>query len=190
MDTLTKDAFEAREFHYLREMDKGKLFLYPTDTIYGIGCDATDSEAVLKLRSAKNRSEKPFSVIAPSLSWIHENCVVPRHAEEWLDKLPGPYTFIFQLRTTQCVAPEVLCGGNTIGIRIPSHWFSEKVKKLEKPIVTTSVNPTGEMFMTSLENLHDSIKGKVSFIVYEGEKIARPSTLVKLASEDVEVVER
>lgn len=191
MDTLTKDEFEAREFHYLREIDLGKLFLYPTDTVYGIGCDATNSEAVLKVCEAKNRPVgKPFSVIAPSLSWIKENCIIPRHAEEWLEKLPGPYTFIFELRTLQCVAPEVLGGGKTLGIRMPAHWFSAKVKKLEKPIVTTSVNPTGEMFMTSLDNLHDSIKGKVSFIVYEGEKIARPSTLVKLNSEDIEVVER
>ena len=190
MEVLTKDELEIREFHYLREIDRGKLFIYPTDTIYGIGCDATNSESVAKIRLAKNKSEKPFSVIAPSKSWIYENCVVPHAAEEWIEKLPGPYTLIFKLRTLQCVAPEVLNGGKTLGVRLPHHWFVEKVKKLEKPVVTTSVNPSGEMFMTSLETLHDSIEGKVAFVIYEGEKIARPSTLVKLHSEDVEVIQR
>lgn len=190
MEILTQEEFSEREFHYLREIDLGKLFIYPTDTIYGIGCDATNSQAVKKIREAKGKSSKPFSIIAPSKSWIYENCIVPEHGKEWIDKLPGPYTLIFQLRTTQCVAPEVLQGEKTIGIRIPSHWFVEHVKHFEKPLVTTSVNPTGEMFMTSLETLDDTIKSKVTFIIFEGEKIGRPSTIVKLDKEDVEIIER
>ena len=190
MDVLTREEFVEREFHYLREIDLGKLFIYPTDTIYGLGCDATNARAVAQLQATKKRTQKPFSVIAPNKQWIHENCVVPPHAVEWLEKLPGPYTFVFKLKSTDCVVPSVLCGGDTLGVRLPSHWFSERLKHFEKPIVTTSVNPSGEMFMTSLEHLHDSIKNRVSFIVYEGERIGKPSTIVRLDLKDAEVIER
>lgn len=190
MDVLTKEEFLDREFHYLREIDVGKLFIYPTDTIYGIGCDATNAAAVAKLQETKHRSAKPYSIIAPSKDWIYENCIVPKHAVSWLEKLPGSYTMVFKLKVKDCVVHTVLAGGDTLGIRLPSHWFSERLRKFEKPIITTSVNPSGEMFMTSLENLHDNIKSRVSFIIYEGEKIGKPSTIVRLDKQEVEVVER
>ena len=77
----------------------GGIILYPTDTIWGIGCDATNKEAVRKIRDIK-KSEQPFSVIAPGKKWIMDNCVVHEHANEYLEKLPGPYTLIFKLKKT------------------------------------------------------------------------------------------
>ena len=84
----------------------GSVFIHPTDTIYGIGCDAQNSGSVKKVRKLKGRAANPFSVIAPSLDWVNENCIVTRQGEEWLDKLPGPYTLIFKLKNN-CVAKEV-----------------------------------------------------------------------------------
>ena len=71
-----------------------KIYVYPTDTIYGIGCDATNDKLVLKIRSIKKRDEKPFSIIAPSKDWIKNNFEIIH--PEYLDKLPGPYTLVMK----------------------------------------------------------------------------------------------
>ena len=107
-----------------------------------------------------------------------------------IDKLPGPYTLILRLKNKSAVAAAVNLGSETLGIRIPKHWISEAVAELGFPVVSTSANLTGEPYMTSTEDLDDSIRQKVDFIIYEGEKQGKPSTIVKLFEKEVEVVER
>lgn len=160
---------------------RGSVFIYPTDTIYGLGCDATNGGAVRELREIKEREEKPFSVIAPSKSWILENCVVK---EDDLERLPGPYTLIARTRTG-CVADNVNVGMETLGVRIPDHWFSQLVREIGKPVVTTSVNLAGQKFMTTLEKLDPKIKAAVDFIVYEGPLEGKPSKIINLATGNV-----
>ena len=72
---------------------------------------------------------------------------------------------------------------DTIGIRIPNHWFTPFVEELGLPIVTTSANKVGRMFMTSIEDIDPEIKNNVDFIIYEGEKKGRPSNIVHLEKE-------
>ena len=76
-----------------------------------------------------------------------------------------------------------------MGIRIPKHWFSNIAKKLNIPIITTSVNVSGNKFMTSLDDLDKNIKNKVDFIIYEGKKKARPSKIVNL-TEKARIIKR
>ena len=165
---------------------EGCLFIHPTDTIYGIGCDATNFDAVKKVREVKGRSERPFSVIAPSKEWIKENCVV---SEKWLGKLPGPYTLILKLKNKSCIAKNVNMGLKTLGVRLPDHWINMDIKELNVPIVTTSANKTGGNFMTSADDLDDGIKSKTEFMIYEGEKHGRPSKIVDL-TEGEKVIKR
>ena len=80
----------------LEAIRAGKIFIYPTDTIYGLGCNAENSQAVKKIREMKQREEKPFSVIAQGKEWIRKNCLVKN--EKDLELLPGPYTIIWQQR--------------------------------------------------------------------------------------------
>lgn len=166
----------------------GAVLIHPTDTIYGIGCDAQNSNAVKKIRKLKARATNPFSVIAPSVEWIHENCVVAKESEEWLEKLPGPYTLILKLNNN-CVAKEVNPGLKTLGIRIPNHWIRKIIAEAEVPFVTTSVNRASEEYMTSLEDLDPEIKGGVDFLLYEGKKEGKPSQIVDLTGK-VKVIER
>lgn len=166
----------------------GAIFIYPTDTIYGIGCNAELSNSVKKIRKLKERAVNPFSVIAPSFDWIKENCIIAKKAEEWLEKLPGPYTLIFKLKNN-CVAKEVNPSLKTLGIRIPNHWIRNIVAEAEVPIVTTSVNRANEDYMTSLEDLDPAIKGGIDFVLYEGKKEGKPSKIVDL-TETVRVIER
>lgn len=190
MRVLTKDEFMLEAGKLLEDIKKGSVFIYPTDTIYGIGCNALDSEAVKRIREAKKRPKAPFSVIAPSKEWVLENCEVDSKANEWLEKLPGPYTLIFKLKNKNCLAEEVICGKDSIGIRMPRHWVSRIAAELNVPIITTSVNEAGRIFMTSLDNVEPGIKSKVDFIIDEGEKKGKPSNVVFLNGKEVTIRDR
>jgi L-threonylcarbamoyladenylate synthase len=189
MRVLSKEEFEQEKDIIRTQLrEKDIIFIYPTDTIYGIGCNAQNKKAVEEIRKIKQRKESPFSIIAPSKGWILENCEVNEKAKEWLAKLPGPYTLIFKTKKSivdENVAPKL----DTLGIRIPDNWFSKFVEETGTPIVTTSVNKTGSDFMTSMDDLDNEIKSKVDFIVYEGIKTGKPSKIINLAN-NVEIIER
>ncbi|NQV08867.1 threonylcarbamoyl-AMP synthase [Candidatus Woesearchaeota archaeon] len=192
MRIYNKDETILDKEELKREILNGAVFIYPTDTIYGIGCDATNVEAVKRLRSIKKRHTMPFSVIAPSKEWIKEvsDCDNEEEFDKWIGKLPGPYTLILSLNTKECVAPETNNDLDTLGVRIPDHWFTKIVTEIGVPIITTSANFIGEDFMTSLEDLNPEIKRKVDFIIYEGEKKGTPSNLVFLKKGQTKIQER
>ena len=189
MKIRNKQQFLKEKDHILREIKQGAIIIYPTDTIYGIGCDATNSLSVKKIRELKGRFEKPFSIIAPSKRWIMRNCNIKREQKQFLEKLPGPYTLILQLKKN-VVSSQVTLGLETIGVRIPRHWFSEVVRELNIPFVTSSVNKAGEQYMTSLENGKRNIIQKVNYIIYEGEKRGKPSVIIDVTKEQVEYKQR
>ncbi|MEK6937461.1 MAG: L-threonylcarbamoyladenylate synthase [Nanoarchaeota archaeon] len=179
MEVLTKSELQLRFEEMAQKIKKGTIFIHPSDTIYGMGCSALDEKNVSQLRRIKGNST-PFSVWAPSLEWIKQNCVVDKKAEEWLNKLPGPYTLVLKLKNKKAVAPSVNLGKETIGVRLPNHWFHQALEELDTPIITTSANLTGKPFMTRLENLDPMIEVNADFAVYEGEKDGRPSKIINL----------
>ena len=190
MDLLSKDEFLLQKDRRISQLENGKLFIYPTDTIYGIGCDATNATAVQKIRELKDRPTAPFSVIAPSKEWILENCTCPPLVEEWVSKLPGPYTLVLNPENPDCVSPAVFGDAETLGVRIPKHWIAKIVAELGKPIVTTSVNKVGKEFLTDLAKLSAEFRDSVAFCIDEGEKNGKPSTVINLTGGAVEVVHR
>ncbi|MBI2549325.1 threonylcarbamoyl-AMP synthase [Candidatus Woesearchaeota archaeon] len=187
MEILTKEEVFLRDAELGERIRKGALFIYPTDTIYGIGCSALHEAAVKKVRAAKLRYDRPFSIIPPTKDWIVEHCSITTKRKSWLAKLPGPYTLILPLKDTEAIAPSVNNGLNTLGIRIPKHWITSFVTKLGIPIITTSANQSGGNFMTSLDDLHPKIKAKMDFIIYEEELQGKPSTVVDLSTPTVEM---
>lgn len=193
MQVITPTETRLRKEEIKEMILRGDVFIHPTDTIYGLGCDATNPKAVQKIREMKKRPETPFSIIAPSKEWIEEHCVISKDAKGWLNKLPGPYTFILKTKK-QAVAPNVAPKNDTLGVRIPAHWFSKFVGWLGTPVVTTSVNVTDEPFMTKLEDLdmdmNEGIRHKLSFVIYEEEKQGKPSKIVHLEGEEVKIRER
>jgi tRNA threonylcarbamoyl adenosine modification protein (Sua5/YciO/YrdC/YwlC family) len=182
MQTLNKEELTIYRKDFFEKVNSGKVFIHPTDTIYGLGCDATSYDAVKRLREAKERASNPFSVIAPSKDWIKANCEV---SEELLGNLPGPVTLILKLKNKNAVADNVNNGLATLGVRIPDHWISVFVKELGKPVITTSVNLQGEEHMTKIENINPKIKGKIDFAIYEGEKIGHPSKIINAVENKV-----
>lgn len=189
MIILNKEEFEQEKYAIIERLkENSPIFVYPTDTIYGIGCNALNKDAVKKIRAVKERTKNPFSVIAPSKEWIRENCIAGKNAEEWIEKLPGPYTLILKTRRN-CVAENVAPGLKTLGVRIPNHWFSSFAHEIGIPIVTTSANKASQDFMTSLEDLDLDMKSKIDFIIYEGEKRGKPSKIINLTGNEM-IIER
>ncbi len=187
---ISKEQFFGSKKYYLKKITDGAVFIYPTDTIYGIGCDATNDAAVRRIREAKKRSDSPFSVAVPSKSWIKENCILSAEAKKWLDKLPGPYTLLLKLKNKNAAASSVNPKTDVLGIRMPDNWFSKVIAELNLPIVSTSANVTAKKHMTSLNDLDREVAAKVDFIIYEGKKASSPSTIVKLYGRKAEIIRR
>ena len=128
----------------VRVLKEGGTIIYPTDTIYGIGCNATDFKAVETIYRIKDRSlEKPMSVIARNMQWVKELAFVPPKLEPILEKLwPGAITVILPKRD---VIPSIVtAGGDTVGIRIPDYELCDKLlAKFGYPIISTSANMAG-----------------------------------------------
>ena len=189
MRVVTKDEFFLNKEEFATRIEDGEIFIYPTDTLYGIGCDATNETAVLQLRNIKHQHDRPLSIILPSIGWIKENCIITQEARKWIDKLPGPYTLILKLKNRSPIARSVNDTGS-IGVRIPDHEIGRFVEFLRFPIITTSANIAGKMFMISIDDFDPEIKKRVDFFVDSGEIRGRPSTIIVLDKEEVEIRKR
>ena len=180
MEIINKDELRIRKEEIKQRILKGEIFIYPTDTIYGLGCNGILQSSVEKIRELKGRPKAPFSVIPPSVDWVLKNCEVTKEGEKHLKKLPGPLTLVFKCIDEKCIANAINPDVDTIGVRVPMHWFTVFLKEVGIPIVTTSANVVGNRFMTSLEDLDPEIKKGISFVIYEGPKKGKPSTIVNL----------
>jgi L-threonylcarbamoyladenylate synthase len=190
MRVYIKEEVLLRKDEAITKIRDGSIIIHPTDTIYGLGCNALDSKAVNKIRKIKNRETMPFSVIVPSKQWIYDNCIVTEEAETWINKLPGRYTLILKLKNKKAISKSVNNGWNTLGIRIPKHWFTAIVEKAGVPFVTTSANIAGGDFMISIDDLDPKIKSKVNYIIYVGIKKGRPSKIIDLTKDKTEIIKR
>jgi len=188
MQIFTKDDYEESKHNIIDRIKNGEVFIYPTDTIYGIGCDATNFSAVQTVRNIKHNFLRPFSVMVPDKEWISECCELTSKAEDWIQKLPGPYTIILPMKEN-IVAENVTDTGN-LGVRIPDIWTNEISRITGLPILSTSANLSGGLFMTSLETLNDDVKKHVDFMINVGEVRGKPSTLINLVDEEPQVIER
>ena len=160
---------------FVDDIKHGAVFIYPTDTIYGLGCDATNAGSVKVIKDLKYRDkDKPISIIAPSVGWIKENCVVD---DELIEKyLPGPYTLILKKRDKDFMKD--ISPTDSLGIRIPDCEFTELVEKAGVPFITTSVNFQGEPFAVRISDIDHKIIDAVDIVIGVGELDGRPSTLV------------
>ena len=158
----------------------GGILLYPTDTLFGIGVDATKKNDIEKIYRIKKRERtKPLSVIMANISMIKKYCIINTNEQRILEKyLPGPYTFILKLKKKLPASRN-----KTIGIRIPKQSKIVKICKLVNvPITTTSANRSGEKNPTKLKEIDKRIIKNVDFIIDGKLKYKKPSTIVDLIS--------
>ena len=129
----------------------GKIIVYPTDTLYGFGVDATNTEAIIQLNKLKQR-EQSYSIIVDSFSMLKKYAQLNLDVEHKIKSmLPGPITVILDQLNSN-LSYLVNPGLKTIGIRIPNNQFIlNVVKTINKPIITTSVNIHGEEPLNSVD---------------------------------------
>jgi tRNA threonylcarbamoyl adenosine modification protein (Sua5/YciO/YrdC/YwlC family) len=171
-------------------LQRGGVICYPTDTMYGIGCDIFNQKAVKRVYQIKRRpKDKPFSFMCASLTNISSYGHVGNTAYRMMRKnLPGPYTFV--LSGTKLVPKIMLTRQKTVGIRVPSHPICLAIlETLGNPILNTSamLEDDDQPVCDSLDV--DRLFGKqVDLIIEGGEIIPQPSTVISLLTEQPEIL--
>ncbi len=171
----------TKTVHYLK---KGKIILYPTDTIWGIGCDATNSKAVQKVYQIKNRDKnKSMIVLLSSVEELPKYIEkVPLLAYDLINNAVSPLTIIYS--NAKDVLKNVRAADKSIAIRIVKHEFcSEIIKKTGKPLLSTSANFSGQPTPVIFSQINEELKNKVDYVVgmYQDTIVStKSSTLIKL----------
>nr|WP_121273938.1 L-threonylcarbamoyladenylate synthase [Pedobacter schmidteae] len=169
----------------LNVLKAGGVILYPTDTVWGLGCDATNEAAAAKINEIKERTaDKSFIILldteAKLQSYVTE---VPEVAYDLIEYAESPLTLVFP--AAKNLAKNVINADGSVGIRIAKHDFCQQlIQRFRKPITSTSANKSGVPTPLFFDEISDEIKEAVDYIVdWEQElKISKkPSTIMKLA---------
>lgn len=174
-------------------LQKGGIIIYPTDTVYGLGCDITNSKAIEKI--CRIRGIKPekanFSFICYDLSHISDYTrQIDNETYRVIKKaLPGPFTFIFNANKN---VPKLLSSNKkTVGIRIPDNSIARAiVKALGNPIISTSIHDDDEIieYSTDPELIHEKYEEIVDMVIDGGYGGNEPSTIVDCSEGEFEIL--
>ena len=166
-------------------LKKGAVIAYPTDTVYGIGCDIFEKKAIDRIRQIKGKSHKsPLSFICPDLKDISKYAHVSNRAYRLMRHLlPGPFTFV--LKATRLVPKLMVSKRKTVGIRVPDNKIClDMLRMLGHPIVSTSAS-FGEFDMFTDAEEIDMRLGHALDIIIDGGKLGtEPSTVIDLTDDD------
>ncbi len=173
------EYYEYEETKLIELIKSGAVFIYPTDTVYGLGCNAENEQSIEKIKEIKARdANKPMSIIAPSKQWIKDNLITEQKQEESINKyLPGPYTLILRKKNPEFL--KSVSPTETLGIRIPNNDFTKLVEKAGVPFITTSVNLSGEPPASRIESIPTKIISQVDIILNAGPLPGTPSTIIQ-----------
>ena len=162
---------------------EGDIIVYPTDTLYGFGVDATNSQAIKKLNILKLR-EQAYSIIVDSYEMAEKHVYISDKLKKQFKKFfPGPYTGIFKKKPESDLSSLVNPGLKTIGIRIPKNKFIiDLVTLLQKPIITTSVNVHGEPSLNNVEEIKKNFSEITIFTNSKNNRYSKGSTIVDFTS--------
>lgn len=171
----------------------GGVILYPTDTVWGLGCDATNAEAVAKVFAIKRRSEaKSLVLLACDLDMVALHVKeIPSIAIDLVEVNDAPMTIVYP--GAQGLAANVVAEDGSVGIRIPRHEFCEHlVRRLRRPLVSTSANVSGEPAPSSFSEIAPEILGAVDWVAprkFEQGSTGRASQIIKLGLRgEVEII--
>lgn len=159
----------------------GGIIIYPTDTLYAIGCDALNNSAIERICRIKgiNPQKTELSIICHDISQAAEYARIDNRAFRMLrEYLPGQFTFLLPASTT---LPKVFKGRKTVGIRIPDNAIATSLAEmLGNPLLTTSVEDDGEGGVIYPESLAMQYEGVVDLLIDGGEGSDIPSTVVDI----------
>lgn len=182
----------------LKEIDKvvrvlqdGGLVIYPTDTVYAIGCDALNVRAVEKICRLKdvNPQKSDLSIICYDLSNLSEYAKVSNAAFKLMKKnLPGPFTFILP---TSSQLPKIYKNRKEVGIRVPDNQIIRTlVKELGNPVLTMSVHDEDDVieYSTDPELIYEKYENQVDVVIDGGYGGTEPSTVINCTTDDFEII--
>ncbi|MBQ2993348.1 MAG: threonylcarbamoyl-AMP synthase [Alistipes sp.] len=166
----------------LEVLRRGGIILYPTDTVWGIGCDATNAEAVAKIYALKRSEDKKSMLVL---------CAHPDMVVRYVDKAPGIAFEVMEMATKPLtlilpgatgLAANLIPDEGTLGVRVPDHEFCQKLlRKFGRPIVSTSANISGEATPRNLAEVVKEIVDGVDFVVnprFQGRPTGKPSAII------------
>ncbi|MDE5731165.1 MAG: threonylcarbamoyl-AMP synthase [Alistipes sp.] len=182
MRQQTKEAVEQAAAEAARVLRAGGVILYPTDTVWGLGCDATNAEAVARIYRLK-RSENKKSMLVL--------CASPDMTVRYVNKAPGIAFEVQEMATEPLtlvlpgavgVAPDLIPDEGTLGVRIPDHAFCQALlRRLGRPVVSTSANLSGEPAPRRLDEVARELIEGVDHVVdprFEGRPTGKPSSII------------
>ena len=165
-------------------MSEGGVILYPTDTIWGIGCDATNEDAVRRVYEIKQRQDSKAMLVLVDSSVKVDFYVrdVPEVAWDLIDLADKPLTIIYS--GARNLAANLLAEDGSVGIRVTNEDFSKRLcQQFRKAIVSTSANISGQPSPKNFSEISEEVKSAVDYIVgYRQEEISnpKPSSIIKL----------
>ncbi len=178
----------------LSALKKGQTIVYPTDTVWGIGCDATNASAVDKVFELKNRPPKKAMIcLVANFKMLQEYVEeVPEVAFEILKNTDKPTTIVYEQPIR--LAENLINEDDTIGIRVVDHPFCRKlIQKFRRPIVSTSANLSGQTTPKTFDEISEDILSKAGYVVnlHRNKMNTRPSTVIKVMNDArVEVIRK
>jgi L-threonylcarbamoyladenylate synthase len=168
-------------------LKNGGLIIYPTETCYGIGTDATNSRSIEKIYEIKGRDpSKPIPILVSSLNMIKKYGEITKKTEFLVKKfMPGPLSIIIKKKR-----PISDANKNSVSFRISSHPVASLlVKLLKRPITTTSANLSGEPSIYEISKIIENFKDKVDVILDCGDlSRVESSTCINMGSDDVKII--
>ena len=163
----------------------GQLVVYPTETVYGLGADALDAEAVERVFAAKNRNRgNPVSLAVPDVEHAAEYTVPSDRERAFMEAfLPGPVTVVLERRP---MVPDALTAGrDRVGVRVPDHEIALSLLREAAPVTATSANVSGRPSARGVADLDDRIRESATVVVDGGETPGGGSTVVDVARKEI-----
>lgn len=168
----------------LKVIQEGGIILYPTDTIWGIGCDASNTEAVEKIFKLKQRDEAKSLIILLDTENKLESYVAEVNplAYELIEYAENPLTLV--MPGAKNISPALIASDGSIGIRVSRHPFCQQlIQRMRKPLVSTSANLSGKPFPQYFSQIATEILNGVDYVVdidQDDKEIKTPSTIMRL----------
>lgn len=164
-------------------LKNGKVILYPTDTIWGLGCDATNEEACMRILEIKERpTNKSFIILVDSFQMLERYIPdFPAVCYDLVDYAEKPLTIIYP--NAKGLASSVVAEDGSVGIRITKDPIClQLIRSIKKPLVSTSANISGETFPTTYSEINPKIVEQVDAVIKErlSEKMTSPSQIIKI----------
>jgi tRNA threonylcarbamoyl adenosine modification protein (Sua5/YciO/YrdC/YwlC family) len=170
-------------------LEQGGIIIYPTDTVYGMGCDLFNKRAIERIYDIKQRSRKqPFSFICADLKDISNYALVSNYAYKIMRRmLPGPYTFI--LESSRIVPKILLPKRKAVGIRVPDDRIClALVKELGHPIISTSVTTRQNEVLSDPIDMEKEFKHCVDMVIDGGVLVPEQSSVVSFLNDTPEII--